>query len=117
MNTDFLHTLAAVARHGSMAEAARRLGPVSYTHLDVYKRQGLVHAEKSRRAISPADRGQNITDRYPAAATAGNPVPVGQKMVIAQGAVNSSKQITQYLTTTDSTPVSYTHLDVYKRQI
>ena len=26
MNTDFLHTLAAVARHGSMAEAARRLG-------------------------------------------------------------------------------------------
>ena len=52
----------ATLRHGSgtcrdfawlMIDGVRALGPVSYTHLDVYKRQGLVGRSRSRTFAAP----------------------------------------------------------------
>ena len=67
------------------------LEPVSYTHLDVYKRQALCDEDckKQKKVLA------TIISRKGSA-----PRGVGTKMLILE----------------DGTPVSYTHLDVYKRQ-
>ena len=94
---------------------ANALKTVSYTHLDVYKRQP--HARPSRRAAE-ATRKQTAM-----------PMPVGMAMesrvhlalfvslpmvrqVVEQGQCIREKSMVH----TAVSPVSYTHLDVYKRQ-
>ena len=69
------------------ASKVHTLGTVSYTHLDVYKRQPLSFIIRNRSSFL------NIS-------------PIGSIMSIA---VLSEGRA--------STPVSYTHLDVYKRQL
>ena len=79
---------------------SRRVGTVSYTHLDVYKRQ--VKELLQERHLAQLER-----KRWPVALSGdeivwmlGFPVPARWLAKIGQEAV----------------PVSYTHLDVYKRQ-
>ena len=67
--------------------SAHELDPVSYTHLDVYKRQGL---ELATRRVIRKEEPPVVANACPAWTVA---------------AVKSG-----------ITPVSYTHLDVYKRQ-
>ena len=71
-----------------MPAALRRLRPVSYTHLDVYKRQ----AEDDVAGLLAADQVAVLTHVF------GNVLVADGGLFIAD------------------TPVSYTHLDVYKRQ-
>ena len=76
-----------------------RARPVSYTHLDVYKRQ----AECFRRAVSfgvPLDAALRAATINPAQA-------VG--LFDELGSITAGKRA-------DILAVSYTHLDVYKRQ-
>ena len=84
------------------------LSPVSYTHLDVYKRQGAYVSEIIRAGIESIDRGQ---------------FEAGQSLGLSQGTIMKSiilpqaiKNILPALGNEFITPVSYTHLDVYKRQ-
>ena len=102
-------------------------GPVSYTHLDVYKRQNVaMPVQASSVKVAP---GQNETNPYPvsdAPFKPGSPVAfvrrmwphaqeaarrlgVAPEVLIAQAAHETAWG--------RSVPVSYTHLDVYKRQI
>ena len=77
--------------------ADSRIGPVSYTHLDVYKRQTLVsgiHAVKQDSFPLRLIIGQNALD-VAKARLMDIPCAMGFQIV----------------------PVSYTHLDVYKRQV
>ena len=71
----------------------KRPGPVSYTHLDVYKRQvvigGATFALGASRRSTTRESVQNT--------------PGGSERVVEQHDVMTS--------------VSYTHLDVYKRQV
>ena len=71
--------------------------PVSYTHLDVYKRQG-----------------QFLAD----AGTAQTLVPVRYGIAVVVYAVESNMHVRMLLVEMlgAEEPVSYTHLDVYKRQ-
>ena len=70
-----------------IAGYVRRYGPVSYTHLDVYKRQEF---GRSNQIVCMVPRGD--TAREKALSDAFKTIP-------------------------EVTAVSYTHLDVYKRQI
>ena len=78
------------------AEAVVPCAPVSYTHLDVYKRQ----AQKSA-PDAPADVLRGAEDKGAA----------------AQGAQISRGDLAAVRVKVDAAPVSYTHLDVYKRQM
>ena len=85
--------------------------PVSYTHLDVYKRQG--------HGIDPTLEGGKIYKRnkyYYIFAPAGG-VPTGWQLVLRSknilGPYERHVAIDQGST---KITVSYTHLDVYKRQ-
>ena len=87
----------------------RDLTPVSYTHLDVYKRQVVDTAEGRLRAL-----GTRFTVRQEAGATL---------LAVYQGAVEirttgnaPAVVITAGHQARYTAPVSYTHLDVYKRQ-
>ena len=89
------------------------LCPVSYTHLDVYKRQifgnkaeGVLHQCQYVLRLQVTFHQQIITGE----AAHGTPIDnlVLPLRVIAQ--VGGGKMF-------DSMPVSYTHLDVYKRQV
>ena len=72
------------------------LRPVSYTHLDVYKRQELEYIEEAVRENKICGDGA-FTKKC--------------------SAWMEQELHTKYsLLTTSCTPVSYTHLDVYKRQ-
>ena len=102
-----------------MQGTANRLPPVSYTHLDVYKRQ---EEEARRQAKEEAEEKERA--RLEAAAAAKKPVAVafsefgtamrtapfnfsdGSSRLSARAADSPYRVIT----------VSYTHLDVYKRQ-
>ena len=71
--------------------------PVSYTHLDVYKRQRKDSKKGSENRQKSGDRERNVAH------------PNGEEHSrVPKG--NGVKHLTE-------TPVSYTHLDVYKRQI
>ena len=67
--------------------------PVSYTHLDVYKRQGMFGLKEVQDDL----------------------VKELQKLVDEEGLKLACLLVTD-IVTHDSMPVSYTHLDVYKRQ-
>lgn len=60
MNTDFLRTLIAVAEHGSMAEAARRLG---LTHGAVAQQIRVLEADWGVPLVARAGRTVHLTDR------------------------------------------------------
>ena len=90
---------------GELARRAHRLGPdrsprtarpVSYTHLDVYKRQAVRARARIeyRLSVDPCQRG-SVSCVRPTRRTHGS---AGRNRDLGAG------------------PVSYTHLDVYKRQ-
>ena len=71
-------------------EALRDLGSVSYTHLDVYKRQALLFSQASHDAVAFTGEAHDSFGCF-------------CNLLIKPGSVNLVS-------------VSYTHLDVYKRQ-
>ena len=77
-----------------MTYAQQMPGPVSYTHLDVYKRQVLY------RAIVGHSLGEMYGYKTNGVYTTDDFVQNGDKYVLKDGVIS----------------VSYTHLDVYKRQ-
>ena len=72
--------------------------PVSYTHLDVYKRQDVVSAEETSAETAPVETETAVETSE----------SVDNAESLAQDEGNASQV---------SETVSYTHLDVYKRQI
>ena len=102
--------------------AAPTLNPVSYTHLDVYKRQRLER-------LAPL-RGQGVeliavdggsTDASMAAALPFVDIvltsPRGRGKQMNRGAAEAKGDVLLFLHADTILPVSYTHLDVYKRQM
>ena len=82
-----------------------RSGPVSYTHLDVYKRQG---------QILTAGDSLKVTF-FGAGGHGGMPQNAIDPVVMASAAVMRLQTIVSREVSPQG-PVSYTHLDVYKRQ-
>ena len=83
--------------------------PVSYTHLDVYKRQHLLNEEDGIcRAL--ADGITVLSDRYYFSSYAYQSVDLPLEWVV------EANRPCADLLRPDVTTVSYTHLDVYKRQ-
>ena len=85
-----------------------RLNPVSYTHLDVYKRQAEYKDENvipfvDLKDLPPMD--YIFQDETTSVRKGINQIMKKQKL-----------EIIPKMVVTSSTPVSYTHLDVYKRQ-
>ena len=85
----------------SQADPNREM-PVSYTHLDVYKRQGrmffiLTNSRGMTAEVTAAEHERMAYAIHAAAQAADRPYIL--------------------ISRSDSTPVSYTHLDVYKRQL
>ena len=84
------------------------IAPVSYTHLDVYKRQ-LVDGEGCRITVAPKGFGSENRSRI-------------QMLKPADGVEGFKKFVVDTVRLAGSNPcppivpVSYTHLDVYKRQ-
>ena len=85
-------------RHPARFHGTAAFDPVSYTHLDVYKRQLLDGAS--------AEFDQELVDQ-------GKLSPVCFGSALTNFGVETF--LKHFLKMT-STPVSYTHLDVYKRQ-
>ena len=79
--------------------------PVSYTHLDVYKRQVVGHLAC---AVTLGSRSSTEVVRWASAAA----VP----STIGGGSVMSGDARGVAVNAAGAAPVSYTHLDVYKRQ-
>ena len=83
------------------------LRPVSYTHLDVYKRQLLITGEsgvgKSETAIELVKRGHRLI-----ADDAVELRRISNRSILGTAPANIRHFIE---------PVSYTHLDVYKRHV
>ena len=75
------------------------LVPVSYTHLDVYKRQGFTHMLRSRQGVFGAGRAVLLG--------------MGDGFGRLADLLHRRQLRLQAL---GQLPVSYTHLDVYKRQ-
>ena len=89
---------------------------VSYTHLDVYKRQERYQGRRSVRVWRNGRRGRlKICFRKECRFESDHPYQILQMPYICFGATNSgadwSVEIGRF-----PAPVSYTHLDVYKRQ-
>ena len=97
------------------------MGPVSYTHLDVYKRQ-VWHSGDDDDDGYWCDHGwwEFDYDRYHARLTAEMEIHPDEKSPTASGnTLKSGYGIQETVTagvSTNQSPVSYTHLDVYKRQ-
>ena len=105
--------------------------PVSYTHLDVYKRQGKLVYGRLSAALTQGqlqpDARLKIRDLAEAMGTSVTPVRDAVLQLVQEGALimRSPRDIRvrrvsrkEYLEIRDIRvePVSYTHLDVYKRQ-
>ena len=85
-------------------------GPVSYTHLDVYKRQAVYAREKSRVNIG----GGNVTGGTAVMVyDSANVTGTGGTLEGKKAAIGKGSSATPVI----AVNVSYTHLDVYKRQI
>ena len=87
--------------------------PVSYTHLDVYKRQVRDAEDREYLAFISADAQglQRINDwsGFGQKTTGSGTVKFNQVFVESENVIRFD--------TAFSEPVSYTHLDVYKRQV
>ena len=108
------------------------LSPVSYTHLAVYKRQGLPRYGGNRKFLHRGDKVENFRDRR----VHGNAQGRLRQMCIRDScftgaAKGEGKRLTRVVNgagfrgrgyndcrffARSGNPVSYTHLDVYKRQ-
>ena len=87
-----------------MSMSGCKPGPVSYTHLDVYKRQGL-------------DAGELKEGEQLEIQVAGHWIEVELERDPDGGWSWRDLETGWSLKRTDVAPVSYTHLDVYKRQM
>ena len=94
------------------------MGSVSYTHLDVYKRQVLVCDRESIVAATGTGKGQLLGRQISDAAT---------RLLAMRGPYTAPETAARRITAFDKgetvllcvcpiVAVSYTHLDVYKRQ-
>ena len=91
---------------------------VSYTHLDVYKRQGLGLAWKKRPSLSSRAAGLNLKPGLTGFRLAGRYLTGRSCRLRVSGKANRSETLGDRvrLLGRGPRPVSYTHLDVYKRQ-
>ena len=94
------HTAIALVRGDVVLQAMDTTRAVSYTHLDVYKRQPTLGSS----ALKPTDTPTGLYNRSRLA-------PSACRWVLRIPVSLSA------LSTTAPAPVSYTHLDVYKRQL
>ena len=78
------------------------VGTVSYTHLDVYKRQMLEHHKPAKDIYEDGSLFLDFSEQF--ASLNGKPLAL------------SAMEYKMFLGMTEI-PVSYTHLDVYKRQL
>ena len=105
-----------VIRHSlpSARTVRRSTQPVSYTHLDVYKRQVLVRGipHISWKFLSTTASVLKKTDGILPAILNTLYVIVLTLLIVLPLGVGAAVYLTEYA----SNPVSYTHLDVYKRQ-
>ena len=115
---DARRVAAQLTRHGSNVD-----GPVSYTHLDVYKRQEMVRSmlsESLRAVISQT----LLKTKDGNGRVAAHEIMIGTPAI--RNLIRENKVAQMYsaiqtgqnfgMQTLDQNPVSYTHLDVYKRQ-
>ena len=84
--------------------------PVSYTHLDVYKRQAQGVATLLNRGIEKHRLGKRVALRTSAT---GRIVRIG--IIFFSGRISGGNRPGTMIPVIE--PVSYTHLDVYKRQM
>ena len=108
-----IHIKRVIALPGETVQIKDGQIPVSYTHLDVYKRQVLILDTAGRLHIDE-EMMQELQDIKAA-------VPVDQTLLVVdamtgQDAVNVSEMFNNKVGIDGVVPVSYTHLDVYKRQ-
>ena len=111
---------------------------VSYTHLDVYKRQDknwaignkgglLCHLSGDLKYFKERTQGKTVVMGRPTLESlpGGKPLPKRENIVLTTRAdyapegvlvVHSAVELDEVLARREPDPVSYTHLDVYKRQ-
>ena len=85
------------------------LKPVSYTHLDVYKRQ----LEISVKVKNYAANNEQISNEASFDCDQCDLIYDGVNITVIKELLENALEFTM---TDDPDPVSYTHLDVYKRQ-
>ena len=90
---------------------ASRMRAVSYTHLDVYKRQ--VHSTTG----VPRTSSTHCAVRSPSKSRTKPRPRKGPMVNTSRGTVSTAPIHSRRLKSTSSGSVSYTHLDVYKRQV
>ena len=96
----------------------QRMGSVSYTHLDVYKRQGKDSVLWYQRTvkIKQAKKNEKLLLHFGAVDWQAEVFVNGKSVVLHEGGYDPfTVDITEALRP-GTAPVSYTHLDVYKRQ-
>ena len=92
-----------------------RRGAVSYTHLDVYKRQPLRYAE--RHGLTLAEAQVEVKARTQAVEGTLNWYCLDYwSRELALDIMAIKREIEHLIAVHPHAPVSYTHLDVYKRQ-
>ena len=102
------------------SESARVLEPVSYTHLDVYKRQ--VHTWTDTVWLTRDRTRPSNTGSLLGSITHTGNLAVGEdylgtlQVTIPDGQLSGNYYIAVWSDAYNVIPVSYTHLDVYKRQ-
>ena len=94
-----------LAKSGSLSIHRERIYTVSYTHLDVYKRQGLTDYVPGLCKHVYTGTRADVKRALP-------PAEMGQALDIAASLHRELKEAQIWF----ALPVSYTHLDVYKRQ-
>ena len=91
--------------------------PVSYTHLDVYKRQGELNA-KLQDNLSGLHEIQSFgQEELESGQVKEKNFEQVRAMLRALRASAVFHPCVEFLSSVGTVPVSYTHLDVYKRQI
>ena len=89
---------------------------VSYTHLDVYKRQVSTVSGEVLDKSPESNLGKTFAGRFSGMITMETDAELGQGSTSSNS--NAITLLVRGLSTINGTnPVSYTHLDVYKRQI
>ena len=101
--------------HGCYMRGAH--GPVSYTHLDVYKRQAHVVADVGRHVFPQRQALGGQRQLAGVAVLLAAPAPVAARLLGAdQALLDQGDRQPTLGQVVGGEAVSYTHLDVYKRQ-